>query len=364
MKEWTNQYNPFNSMKALIWRENFEGIVKGQFLPPVTVDTDPTNKCNYNCIWCNAFDYIHTDKHTLSESHMIKLADFYKEWGVHSTCVAGGGEPLVNPGLIGFLERLHQNGIESGVITNGSLMTDKHIDVIAKTSRWCGFSMDAGSNNTYAKVKGISDKKMFDKVVENINKLTKRVDELGTKCDIAYKYLLHPTNAHEIFQAAELAKSIGVRDFHLRPVGWDNITVTKDKDPISFFELLNDIDKQIKAAMTLEDGRFRFFGIRHKFDPYMARKINFSKCRATPLLATFGADGKCHLCFDMRGRKDLILCDHDPEPREILKVWGSQFHKDLIDSIDPKKCPRCTFGPYNEMTEQVFMKDGMCQYFP
>jgi len=28
------------------------------------------------------------------------------------------------------------------------------------------------------------------------------------------------------------------------------------------------------------------------------------------------------------------------------------------------KCPRCTFGPYNEIVEKVFIKDSMCRYFP
>lgn len=364
MKEWNNPYNPFNSMKALVWREHFEGIAKQKFLPPITTDTDPTNLCNYKCIWCNASDYISQGKHTIPEDHLIKLADFYKEWGVKSSCVAGGGEPLLNPGLNSFLERLHKNNVENGVITNGSLMTDEHIEVIARTSRWCGFSMDAASGDTYAKVKGINDKKFFNKVVENIRKLTKKCEEYESNCDVAYKYLLHPLNAKEIFKAAELAKSIGVKDFHLRPVGWDNLTSTKDKGKLSFSDLMNDINEQIKAALKLEDENFHFYGVRHKFNPHMKRKIRFSRCWAPPLLATFGADGKCHMCFDMRGRKDLILCNHDPDPREILKVWGSQFHKDMISRIDPKTCPRCTFGPYNEMVEQVFLKDNMCVNFP
>lgn len=364
MREWTNPYNPFNSMKVLMWREQLEGIARQKFLPPVTVDTDPTNRCNYECTWCNAFDYMAGSKHTLSEAHLLKLADFYKEWGVYSTCIAGGGEPLLNPGLNSFLERLHQNGVEPGIITNGSVMTDEHIEVIARTCRWIGFSMDAGTPETYSKLKGIENKKFFNKVIENIGKLTKRIQELGTKCDIAYKFLLHPDNAREIFKAAELAKKLGVQDFHLRPVGWDNLAATRDKGSISFDNLMEDINKQISAAMALEDENFHFYGVRHKFDPQMKRKINFSRCWAPPLLATFGADGKCHLCFDMRGRKDLILCSHDPNPREILKVWGSQFHRDMIAKIDPKTCPRCTFGPYNEVIEQVFIKDGMCRYFP
>jgi len=364
MREWTNPYNPFNSMKVLIWREHLEGIVRQEFLPPVTADTDPTNLCNYNCIWCNAYDYRTQGKYTIPESHLIKLADFYKEWGVYSTCVAGGGEPLLNPGLNAFLERLHQNGIESGVITNGSLMTDEHIDTIARACRWCGFSMDAGLSETYAEVKGISDKKYFYRVVENIRKLTKKVEELGTNCDVAYKFLLHPLNALEVFKAAELAKSIGVKDFHLRPVGWDNLTITKGKGQISFDNLLGQIDKQIEASMRIENEHFHFYGIRHKFNPHLKRKVNFTRCWAPPLLATFGADGKCHLCFDLRGYNELIMCNHYPDPREVLKFWGSQAHKDMMKKIDPKACPRCTFGPYNEIIEQVFMKDNMCRYFP
>lgn len=364
MREWSNPYNPFNSMKVLLWKEHLEGIVKGEFLPPITVNSDLTNECNYNCIWCNAFDYRQGEKHSLPKEHLIRLADFYKEWGVRSTCIAGGGEPLLNPGLNSFLKRLNENGIECGIVTNGSLMTEEHIDVIARTSRWCGFSMDAATPKTYVKVKGIYDEGFFYKVIENIKTLTERVKGLKGACAVAFKFLLHPLNALEIFEAARFAKRLGVRDFHMRPVGWENIAITKDKPPISFEHLVDDIDRQIEMAMELEDEGFHFYGVRHKFDPRLKRKVGFSRCWATPLLATFGANGKCHLCFDMRGRKDLVLSSHYPDQREILKVWGSRFHKELIAKIDPNTCPRCTFGPYNEIIEKVVIEDGMCHNFP
>lgn len=364
MREWTNPYNAFNSMKVLLWKEHLQAIVNKRFLPPITVDSDLTNRCNYSCMWCNAFDYIKGEKYTLPEDHLIRLADFYKEWGVLSTCIAGGGEPLLNPGFNNFLRRLSKNNIEAGVITNGSLMTDEHIDVIARTCRWCGFSMDAGTPQTYVKVKGIRDKAFFDKVIGNIEKLARQVRKTKTNCDIAFKFLLHPLNALEILKAARLAKSIGARDFHLRPVGWDNLAATKGREPISFKNLMGDINRQIEAALKIQDERFYFYGVRHKFSPTLKRKVRFDRCRATPLLATFGADGKCHLCFDMRGRHDLILCSHYPDPRRVLKVWGSKFHRGMIEKIDPKRCPRCTFGPYNEIIEQVMMKDGMCRNFP
>lgn len=368
MREWTNPYNPFNSMKALIWREHFEGMASGNFLPPVSVDTDPSNRCNLACLWCNAVDNMKSGRHDIPAKHLLRLADFYAEWGVKSTCVAGGGEPLLNRGTGDFLLRLAENGVEAGVITNGILMGSDMAKIIAKTCRWIGVSVDAATPEVYSVVKGLGNvdvaERMLKRVLGHIVELVDVVSRSGAECDIAFKYLLHPANATEIFEAAKLARSIGVKDFHLRPVGWDNLSKTQGQAALEFAPLLPQIDEQIEQAMELEDGHFRFFGIRHKFKADFQRKVNFSKCWAAPLLLTFGSDGKCHLCFDMRGNPDMMLCGHDPDPREVLDHWGSDRHKAMLDAIDPKECPRCTFGPYNEMVEQVFIKDGMCRYFP
>ncbi|GAG15195.1 unnamed protein product, partial [marine sediment metagenome] len=60
-------------------------------------------------------------------------------------------------------------------------------------------------------------------------------------------------------------------------------------------------------------------------------------------------DGTIQMCHDLRGKKEWILCRHD-DPEEILKVWGSKKHLDLIKSIDPNKCPRCFIGITPVMT--------------
>ena len=86
-KEWTNPYNAFNSMKVLLWRDHLEAAVKGEFLPPVIVDTDLTNLCNLNCIWCNSQEFRRKAPYSQSTEHLLKLADFYKDmrrWSFHS----------------------------------------------------------------------------------------------------------------------------------------------------------------------------------------------------------------------------------------------------------------------------------------
>ena len=131
MKEWTNSWNPFNSAKVLVWPDHLQGLADQNFLPPISVDIDPSNQCNFDCYWCNAYQYMEGGQFDIPEDHLLRLADFWAEWGVHTACVAGGGEPFMNKGTGGLLLRLKQNGIQPGPITNGSLLNDQLMDMIA-----------------------------------------------------------------------------------------------------------------------------------------------------------------------------------------------------------------------------------------
>ncbi|MHA1966573.1 MAG: radical SAM protein [Candidatus Hodarchaeales archaeon] len=369
MKEWSNPWNPFNSAKVLLWKEHLDACAKEDYLPPVTIDLDPANRCMFDCPHCNAYDMITHSGKVMSGKHMIKLIDFLADWrdstryGVpNSACVSGGGEPYMNKNINALFEHMHRKGMEIGPISTGFLLTDEDIDIIARTCRWFGFSVDAAYPHTYATIKGIKNDGSLAKVLENIKKLVKRIEHHKSKCDVAFKFLLTPDNANEILVAIDLAKNLGVKDFHLRPAGWDNLSKVKEKPDYS--KLVHSINYQIEEGMKLETKDFRVFGIRHKFNPDFSRKINFSRCWAIPLLPTFGADGNVHMCFDMRSREDLIMSSHDPDPSEILKFWNTDAHREMVRSIKVKDCPRCTFGAYNEVIEQVIMNDSMCMYFP
>lgn len=364
MKEWNSPYNPFNSRKVFLWREHLEGCANLNFLPPVTVSIDPSNKCNFNCIWCNAFECMQSKQVNLSGDHLMRLADFYAEWGIKSACVAGGGEPFMNSNTGKMLLRLKENGVGCAPVTNGSLLTDEIIEIIAFTSRWSGISVDAACNETYMKVKGISNPKIFNVVLDNISKLTKQIRDTKSECEVGFKFLLHPLNANEILDAVKLAKSLGVHDFQLRPVGWDNNLKTKGKSLPNFLNLKDTINEQLEQAMELEDEDFYVYGIRHKFQSDFQRKIGFKRCWASPIATlVFEADGSCNICIDRRGDENTVLCSHFPDPYEVLKHWNSNRHKRILQNVNPKNCPRCTIGPYNEVVEQVIIKDRMCRDF-
>lgn len=363
MKEWNDKYNPFNSDKVLMWREWLEGCAKKDFLPPVTVCIDPTGKCTLNCIWCHSATYNEQNNSIIPEEHLIEIADFVKEWGVKSVHVFGGGEPLMHPGLNRFLKHMHGIGLQSGLITNGVFLTDELIDTIVRCCRWIGISVDAGTPETYMKVKGTSNNKLFGHVLSNLQKLTEKKIELNSDCSICAKYLLHPDNASDIYQCAKLMKDIGVNDLQIRPAGWENITNKKVK-PFHFDGLLQTIDNQIERSLTLESDSFHVYGIRHKFSPNLTKKRNYSRCWASPITLLFGVDGYCYICGDHRGQQEYALCSHYPDVRNLLTYWNSEKHKEILESIDLDKCPRCVIGSYHEIVEKVFVKDQMCRYFP
>lgn len=359
---WSTPYNAFNSMKYLLWRQHLESIVNEKFLPPYMVDIDPSNICNYDCVYCNSKMFRKQSPSMLPEEHLFKIADFLKEWGVRSSCISGGGEPMTNPGFAPFLYRLHENGIKNGVISNGSLLDDEKALAIIKTSSWCGFSIDAGSKETYSRIHNTRPE-AFDIVIKNIRRLIELKNEYNSKTEITYKFLLHPYNAHEIFKAVMTAKFIGVDTFHFRPVCWDNLYNQRHEAPIDFSGYIDIINNQVEQAQKVETDNFKFFGIRHKFGERFERKVTFKKCLATPMMTTFGADGNVHLCFDVRGKPEWVLCRHYPDVREILSVWGSEKHKKIIESIDPVQCPRCTFLTLNEIIEKVIIEDLMFKDF-
>src|SRR4030042_2663759 len=93
--------------------------------------------------------------------------------------------------------------------------------------RWVGVSVDAGTRETFKKIHNVD---YFDKVIENLRLLVKTKKETGSKIDIAYKFLITPENWHELYEACKLAKEIGVRDFHARPVDLERKDFTQAID--------------------------------------------------------------------------------------------------------------------------------------
>ena len=349
MKEWTSEFNPFNSIKVLTHFNNLKSIYEGVFLPPISVDIDPTNICNHKCYYCNNAYYRHNAPQNMPEGHLIAIGKFISNWGVKAVCIAGGGEPLINQELKDLLPLLKKEGIESGLITNGSLLNKEYCSILKECSKWVGISFEASCKETYFKIRGIDN---FNKVLKNISELNKY------SIHTTLKFLINPFNYREILDTAKIAKNIGCRSIQIRPIGIDNVLDKNgnilDKN-FNMKDQIKEIKDQITACFELEDKNFNIFAVTHKFGENFEKVIKFKKCLATPLFGVFGADGNFYMCFDNRGKHKLG--SHYPVISNILNLWGSKEHKELLKNINPNECMRCAASTYNQVFENCVIND-------
>ena len=342
-----NSFNSFNKFKGLLHRDHFDGIVSGEFLPPYCVCTDPTNDCMQNCVYCNAKKYREAANRAMTLFHLLKLADFYKDWGIKSTIIEGGGEPLLNPHTTEFIDKCYIYDIETGLITNGVLL-DGYIVEIADKLRFIGVSFDAATPETYKRMRGFNS---FKKVLRNIVMLNRK----KTTLDVNLKMLIHEYNYKEIYDFAKLAKDSGCNGAHIKPVSFENLPVKQ----FNLSDHIKEINEGIEKAKELEDDNFKVHAILYKFGEHLEHEVKFNKCNSTPIGGVFGADGNFWLCFNMRGKEGFLLGRHDPDPYNIKRLWGGTYHKALIDNINIKECMRCGLTAYNEIIENCIKKDKL-----
>ena len=351
MREWryNRWFNNFNSAKGLMYKQWYDAILTGKFLPPVEASIDPVNDCPLNCFWCNS-KIPKKRKVKMTREHLLELCRFFKDWGIKGVCFAGGGEPTMHENLGEAIQLLYSLGIPSSIITNGLFLGYNQMNDVASFTEWCGVSIDAATPQTYKKIKGHD---RFNEVIKNIRYIVSHRPK-----EITYKFLIHPINQHEIYNAICLARNIGCNRIHIRPVGFLLYQDYEDDYDIA------GIEKQIEAGIEdFESSHFEICAITHKYNETMHRKFNFSKCLGTPIMPIFQADGWMTACIDRKGDDSLRLCRHD-NPQDILDFWGSNEHKRIIDKINIEECGKCTINYINEQIEHAVKNNEMQWEFP
>ncbi len=389
--EWhpSKRWNPFNSYKLLAHVHRWSHIKRGRPIPaPILITVDPTNRCNFDCEWCNAEFVRKKPRDSISKKTLLALADFLPSWGpnvpdvepgVKAVCVAGGGEPLLNPATSSFIDRLSRKDIEIGLVTNGSLI-HKNVDALSQCT-WVGVSVDAGTAKTFDAYKGTRpEQNIFDTVITNIELLADYARRHNTRLGmphpaygVSFKYLLYKDNIGEIVQATKLAKEIGCKNIHFRPASttWDKIGGEQE---ISFSpEQIELFREQIAEAVEYSDENFGVFGVTHKFNSQFTRANYFDRCYAVFMTAVVMAPMdpsapedafNLGLCCDRRGDPKLELLRQCTDPAKINQVWGNEAHWNVLDSVNVcAECPRCTYQPHNEIYEQVILNDSMTYKF-
>lgn len=267
----------------------------------------------------------------------------------------GGGESTLNSEVTAMINIAHQRGMETALVTNGSMLFDGFLRMALMDSRWVGISLDASSKEQYKRIHGVD---MFDVVVDGIERLVaeKRKEHAGV--EIAIKFLVLPENVNSIIDACLLAKSLGVDDFHTRPVDLERKDYKKGKANLNIDWLKEQFEWCHRKA---EDDKFHVYTVTHKYDDEFHVKHDFGGCQVSPLVIQVCTDGNCYVCVDHRMEDRFKLGSMN----NIKEWWGGDKHRELVKSIDPAtECSRCTWSEYQRQFTEVIQNDRMCVAFP
>jgi MoaA/NifB/PqqE/SkfB family radical SAM enzyme len=215
-------------LNLFLARYHFQARSASLLSRPFGLIVDPSNVCQLACPGCvhsvgsEASQLFDWPKGTLSENRLSALLKRYGPYAI-GTLFYNYGEPLLNlntPNLI----RMAKSWLMGTAIS--TTLSVRRFDAEAYVT--CGLdfmalSIDGATQPVYERFRRNGDLKL---VLDNLRKLVDAKRRLGKRYPVlAWNFLAFEHNAHEIPQAARMARSLGVNIFRVvQPfdVSWDD----------------------------------------------------------------------------------------------------------------------------------------------
>ena len=216
------------------------------FTKPVTFYGLVNERCNVKCRYCEYWRLPkYKDEMTIEQwqSALLSIKNFVGMFSISFS----GGEPMIKPGFLDLMVFCHENGIQSGVTTNGSALTRKNAArlVEAEPFNVC-VSVDAPNAELHDYLRGWPG--LFKKLSEGIQFLREERDKKGLNFPIIVKPTIGKKNYKYLPDMVPWCKEIGASMVNFQPMDrwtpetYDELWIEKDEHD----ELQKVVDKMLE----------------------------------------------------------------------------------------------------------------------
>ena len=329
----------FNSFKIL--RHAF-----AERKTPLHVQMDLTGACNHRCPFCfwkdgdrnPGFEQTYIKNIAMIKTDVaLRALDEFKEAGVKAITLVGGGEPLIHKDIDRILERILENGMEFGAITNLSRLP--RLDLLHRAT-WIRVSADAADEASY--------KAMHNPVHEKFADLLNNLSQIVGKTDVGVSFLLDLPNWHLAFDAAKLFKELGVNYIQYKPV-YDETKGATIRPHLA------EIQQLLAQAEELADANFDVINMVGRLEDIAAPKREFRKCQITDYQIQMGVDGHLYPCCILKYQKPYSF--GDMHEHSFQEIWEGERRKAVKETLTAQSCPTCYYDRTNNMLHYLTKPD-------
>lgn len=347
-----NSLNVRNKLSQQSVLKYIEGINwLGSSDAPFVVEFDPTSNCNLACPDCISGSLLNQGE--IDRNRIKPLIAEMIDAGVKAVILIGGGEPMMHRDIGWVIETLGSSGIHIGITTNG-LYLKAHLDVTAKYANWVRVSMDAGTDQTFNRIRpSPTGKSLFNNAIRNMEIFSK-----VKKGILGYSFMVFSegnygfkgipitngrsdlaainTNVNEIYVAAKLAKEIGCEYFEVKPMYDVNHFSVIQKNSIADI-----VEEQIDKARTLEDGNFKVIEAL-KLRSTLRGESNlepkeYTRC-AVAQMRTLVTSSGVYVCPYFRGSESKLIGDVNSQ--SFNEMWHGEQRLRVMKELNPSRdCP-------------------------
>ncbi len=359
------QVNIYGNTKALYHEDKIRDLHLGRSISPTMIQVDLEASCNDNCSFCTTRkdNGLNNDMLKLLQINSVKKVSDYQPIGkpsdnsrlplymsqklpqmmedanIKAITLTGGGEPTLWPAFDDLIINLAKHDIDVGLITNGSNISDKRVDLLVNHCSWIRFSMDSSNSEIHKKVHRTPSLD-FNKRIETLQKLLKkRTDQ---EVIIGISFVIMPDNFSDIENACNLYKNLGV----------DYLRFSWMYDKHGYAGLSNEQISKIKLKLEecqkkYSSNKFSAEYAENRINLYTKPNTDFEKCFYQRFVWAIGADGNVYPCciqkyvpgFEMGNIKDHSLKD----------LVTNQFTVDKMNNLQPSSCAPCWMREKNKI---------------
>ena len=186
---------------------------------------ETTRRCNLRCIHCavseenNDGGYIYEDLPIESFQNVLPMLREHRP----EVQLSGHGETLLHPRFEEMLEATLEAGCKVRIQTNGTILTQRVIDILVKHgAALVVVSLDGATAETF---EGIRRRAKLDKVLANLRQLNATKVARGKDHPlIAIEFVAMKRNVHELLDVMEIAGELGASEFAITELAEYNLT--------------------------------------------------------------------------------------------------------------------------------------------